>query len=60
MVSYIMYSKVKQDVFVTHYAPNSNTVQKASFSTKVTIYRRSQGHLTLVLFERATLIEYTC
>ena len=43
-----------QGVFVKHYAPGGNKVQKAIFSFKVT---RS---LTLVSFERVSLLEYAC
>ena len=43
-----------QVVLVKHYAPGGKKVQKAIFSTKVT---RS---LTLVSFERASIVEHAC
>ena len=45
-----------QGVFVKHYAPGGNKVQKAifSFRFKVKVTRL----LTLVSFERASLVEY--
>ena len=51
---------VTQGVFVKHYAPNGNKVQKATsifgFKVKVKVTRL----LTLVSFERASLVEYAC
>ena len=40
------------------YAPGGNKVEKAIFSFKVKV--RVTRSLTLVLFERATLVEYAC
>ena len=47
-----------QGVFVKHYAPGGNKVQKAifSFNVKVKVTRS----LTLVSFERMSLVEYAC
>ena len=47
-----------QGVFVKHYAPSGNKVQKAIFSFKVKVkFTRS---LTLVSIERLSLVEYAC
>ena len=48
--------KNNQGVFVKHYAPGGNQVQKAIFSFKVKVTRS----LTSVSFERASLEEYAC
>ena len=51
--------KVKnQGVFVKHYALSGNKVQKAIFSSKVKV--NVTRSLTLVSFERASLVEYAC
>ena len=47
-----------QGVFVKHYAPGGNKVQKAIFSFKVKV--KVKKLLTLVLFERASLVKYAC
>ena len=47
-----------QGVFVKHYAPGGNKVQKAIFSFKVKV--KVTRSLTLVSFERASLVEYAC
>ena len=51
-------SEINQGVFVKHYAPGNNKVLKAicSFKVKVEVIRS----LTLVSFERASLVEYAC
>ena len=54
---YIPLDKI-QGVFVKHYAPGCNKVQKAIFSFKVEI--KVTRSLTLVSFERASLVEYAC
>ena len=53
----ILFPKQNQGVFVKHYAPGDNKVQKAifSFNVKVKVTRS----LTLVSFERASLVEYS-
>ena len=52
-------SKYKnQGVFLKHYAPGGNKVQKAIFSFKVKVMVTRS--LTLVSFERASLVEYAC
>ena len=43
-----------QGVFVKHYAPGGNNVQKDNFSLRVKVKRL----LTLVSFERVSLVEY--
>ena len=43
-------------VFVKHYAPGGNKVQIAIFSFKVKV--KVTRSLTLVSFERASLVEY--
>ena len=50
--------KITQGVFVKHYAPGGNKVQKAifSFNVKVKVTRS----LTLLSFERVSLVEYAC
>ena len=49
----------KIQVFVKHYAPVCNKVKKkAIFSTKVKF--NVTRSLTLVQFERASLVEYAC
>ena len=63
-----MISKVKmqeniqknQGVFVKHYmyAPEGNKVQHAIFSFKVKV--KVTRSLTVVSFERASLVEYAC
>ena len=45
-----------QGMFVKHYAPGGNKVQKAIFSFKVKV--KVTRSLTLVSFERASLLEY--
>ena len=45
-----------QGAFVKQYAPGGNKVQKASFSFKVKV--KVTRSLTLVSFERASLVEY--
>ena len=51
--------KVKnQGVFVKHYAPGSNKVQKAIFSFKVKV--KVTRSLTSMSIERASLVEYAC
>ena len=47
-----------QGVFVKHYAPVGNKVQKAivSFKVKVKVTRA----FTLVSFEKVSLVEYAC
>ena len=52
--------KTNQGVFVKHYmyAPWSNEVQKAIFNFKVKV--KVTRSLTLMSFERATLVEYAC
>ena len=47
-----------QGVFVKHYVPGGNKVQKAIFSFKVKV--KVTMSLTLVPFERASLVEYAC
>ena len=51
-----------QGVFVKHYSytppPGGNKVQKAIFSFKVKV--KVKRSLTLVLFERVSLVEYAC
>ena len=47
-----------QSVFVKHYAPCGNKVQKTIFSFKVKV--KVTRLLTLVSFERASLVEYAC
>ena len=47
-----------QGVFVKHYAPGGNKVKKAIFSFKVK--DKVTRSLTLVSFERASLVEYAC
>ena len=49
--------KKNQGVFVKHYAHGSNKVYKAIFSFKVKV--KVTRSLTLVSFERASLVEYT-
>ena len=50
-------SEKSRDVCETlQYAPGSNKVEKAIFSFKVKFTRS----LTLVSFERASLVEYAC
>ena len=55
---YVLQIKTNQGVFVKRYAPGSNKVQKAifSFNVKAKVTRS----LTLVSFERASLVEYAC
>ena len=50
--------KKNQGVFVKHYAPGGNKVQKAIFSYKIKV--KVTRSLTLVSFERASLEEYAC
>ena len=50
--------KKNQGVFVKHYAPGGNKVQKAIFSFKVKV--KVTRSFTLVSFERASLVEYVC
>ena len=45
-----------QGVFVKHYAPGGNKVQKAIFSFEVKV--KVTRSLTLVSFERMSLVEY--
>ena len=47
-----------QGVFVKHYAPGGNSVQKAIFSLKVKV--KITRSLTVVSFERMSLVEYAC
>ena len=47
-----------QGVFVKHDAPGGNKVQKDIFSFKVKV--KVTKSLTLVSFERASLVEYAC
>ena len=49
---------VQQGVFVKHYAPGGNKVQKDIFSFKVKV--KVTRSLTLVTIERMSLMEYTC
>ena len=53
-----MYQIKNQGVFVNHYAPGGNKVQKAIFSFKVKV--KVTRSLTLVSFERVSLVEYAC
>ena len=50
--------KKSQGVFVKHYAPGGNKVQKGIFSFKVRV--NITRSLTLVSFERLSLVEYAC
>ena len=50
--------KKNQGVFVKHYAPGGNKVQKAIFNFKVKV--KVTRSITLVSFERASLMEYAC
>ena len=50
--------KKNQGMFVKHYAPGSNKVRKAIFSFKVKV--KPTRSLTLVSFERVSLVEYAC
>ena len=52
--TYLSWLAKNQGVFVKHYVPGGNKVQKAILSFNVT---RS---LTLVSFTRASLVEYAC
>ena len=56
----IMPTIKNQGVFVKHYmyAPGGNKVQKAIFSFKIKI--KGTRSLTLMSFERASLVEYIC
>ena len=47
-----------QGVFVKHYAPGGNKVQKAIFSFKVKV--KATRSLTLVSIEKGSLVEYAC
>ena len=50
--------KIKVCLWNTDYAPGGNKVQKAIFSAKVKV--KVTRSLTLVSFERASLVEYAC
>ena len=54
------FSTKNQGVFMKHYmyAPGDNKVEKAIFSFKVKV--KVTRSLTLVSFERASLVEYAC
>ena len=47
-----------QGVFVKHYAPGGNKVQKDIFTFKVKV--KVTRSLTWVSFERVSLVEYAC
>ena len=52
-------------MFVKHYAPGGNKVQKTIFSFKVKVFNlkvrvKVTRSLTLVSIERASLVEYAC
>ena len=57
-IKYIYMLVKNQGVFVKHYAPNGSSMKKAIFSTKVKV--KVTRSLTLVSFERASLVEYAC
>ena len=49
---------IKVCLWNTEYAPGGNKVQKAIFSLKVKV--KVTRSLTLVSFERVSLVEYAC
>ena len=59
-MNYNNYGKKNQGVFVKHYSmpPAATKSKKAIFSFKVKV--KVTKSLTLVSFERASLVEYAC